>query len=237
MFDDNLLESFMNSFYGYGNYAGKYWFIGMEEGGGNSFEEIEKRLTAWDKLGRYELEDIFEYHQEVGVLKYFGNDAKLQSTWSRLIRILLSCQGQEISNEKVKLYQANNLGRKLGDSCLIELLPLPSPSANQWRYAQFSELLSLSSRKNYEKHCFPYRIKHIQERIAHYKPQNVVFYGVKYAVHWQQIANTLFKPIQLDKFQTQLAKNSTTTFVMIPHPTSRGISNTYFEKIGELIRN
>jgi hypothetical protein len=37
LFDDQLLERFMCTFYGYGNYRGAYWFVGMEEGGGDSF--------------------------------------------------------------------------------------------------------------------------------------------------------------------------------------------------------
>jgi hypothetical protein len=52
MIDDILLEEFINNFYGYGNYHGKYWFIGMEEGGGNSIEEINRRLASWNTRGR-----------------------------------------------------------------------------------------------------------------------------------------------------------------------------------------
>ena len=33
-FDDLLLDEFAHNFYGYGNYGGQFWFIGMEEGGG-----------------------------------------------------------------------------------------------------------------------------------------------------------------------------------------------------------
>jgi hypothetical protein len=65
-FDDQLLLDFMNAFYGYGNYKAPYWFIGMEEGGGDSFEEVTKRLSVWDRRGRRELEDAAEYFEEVG---------------------------------------------------------------------------------------------------------------------------------------------------------------------------
>ena len=41
MFDDELLQAYIDTFYGFGKYEGKYWFIGMEEGGGGTFEEIE----------------------------------------------------------------------------------------------------------------------------------------------------------------------------------------------------
>ncbi len=38
--DDALLEAYMDGFYGYGNLAGPYWFIGMEEGGGDSLDRF-----------------------------------------------------------------------------------------------------------------------------------------------------------------------------------------------------
>jgi hypothetical protein len=50
--DESLLQEFMSNFYGYGNYAAPYWFIGMEEGGGDTIEEITRRLTVWDQRGR-----------------------------------------------------------------------------------------------------------------------------------------------------------------------------------------
>ncbi|BAY34333.1 hypothetical protein NIES2107_62380 [Nostoc carneum NIES-2107] len=40
-FDDELLEKIIETFYGYGNYQGNYWFIGMEEAGGD-FKDIKK---------------------------------------------------------------------------------------------------------------------------------------------------------------------------------------------------
>jgi hypothetical protein len=71
LFDDQLLSEFVQNFYGYGNYSGQFWFIGMEEGGGNSFSEINTRLAVWANRGRNELEDLgvtSEYFHQVGQL-------------------------------------------------------------------------------------------------------------------------------------------------------------------------
>ena len=46
LLNDQLLTEFFQNFYGYGNYRGQFWFIGMEEGSGNSFSEINTRLSA-----------------------------------------------------------------------------------------------------------------------------------------------------------------------------------------------
>ncbi len=45
IFNDQLLQNFMQRFYGYGTYAGDYWFVGMEEGGGNLL--VEKPNTRF----------------------------------------------------------------------------------------------------------------------------------------------------------------------------------------------
>ncbi len=37
--DELLLEEFIHTFFGYGDYQAEYWFVGMGESGGNSFNE------------------------------------------------------------------------------------------------------------------------------------------------------------------------------------------------------
>lgn len=56
--DEQLLQEYMNGFYGYGDYAGRYWLVGMEEGGGDDVGEVAAKLAAWQQGGKKELEDI-----------------------------------------------------------------------------------------------------------------------------------------------------------------------------------
>ncbi len=58
MFDDQLLQAYVDTFYGFGNYRGKYWFVGMVEGGGETFEEIENRIRGWARGGKNEIKDL-----------------------------------------------------------------------------------------------------------------------------------------------------------------------------------
>ena len=51
MFNDNLIEDFMNNFFRYGKLFAYTCFIGMEEGGGNTIEDVESRLETWFYLG------------------------------------------------------------------------------------------------------------------------------------------------------------------------------------------
>jgi hypothetical protein len=43
-FNDGLLKDFAHKFYGYGSWRAPIWFIGMEEGGGKTFQEIKGSL-------------------------------------------------------------------------------------------------------------------------------------------------------------------------------------------------
>lgn len=44
--DDTLLEEFVQGFYGYDNLSAPCWFVGMEEGGGNSAEDRDAIAPA-----------------------------------------------------------------------------------------------------------------------------------------------------------------------------------------------
>ena len=235
MQNDFLLEEFIHNFYGYGNYRGNYWFIGMEEGGGNSIEEINRRLNSWNTRGRLALEDVAEYHFAIGIPKHFRDPAKLQPTWNKLIRILLSAQGQPGTTDDVREYQKSSLGRPNGDSCLLELLPLPSPSTGKWLYGQHSSIPYLKSRKLYSQTCTSFRADHIRSRITEYEPKAVVFYSFSYKDFWQEIAGLDLQKSENGEYY--IARENSTLFLITKHPAAKGVTNQYFENIGELIKN
>ena len=232
--DDQLLEGFIHEFYGYGNYAGTYWFIGMEEGGGNKFKEIADRLNAWQKMGKHELEDLEKYHVEIRRPYYFNDQAKLQPTWNKLIRILLSSKNSvlKIEKEEVREYQKMLLGRLNGETCLVELLPLPSPSRNRWFYAQHSRLPYLTTREKYEQTLYPDRISHLRQRINEYKPKVVIFYGSGYREYWKSIAKIDFS----ESHGISIGRSESTLFIITKHPSTKGITNEYFHQVGKIIK-
>lgn len=91
--NDDLLQHFMTTFYGSGNYAGDYWFVGMEEGGGNDLDQVTARLNAWVELGEAELVDIYQFHIKINYPEYFTDPVKLQRTWMQQARIILASKG------------------------------------------------------------------------------------------------------------------------------------------------
>jgi len=232
-FDDALLQDFMDRFYGYGNYQGSYWLVGMEEGGGNSFEDIERRLETWRKRGRREIEALAEYHVEMGITALFRKRPKIQATWGKLIRVILAAQGQLPTTNQVRAYQRDRLGRLAGDTCLLELLPLPSPSTGHWLYADHSQLPYLASRTKYQEALLSKRISHLQQRIRQHRPKIILCYSYGYQAYWREIAGIDFSPAVDGQFY--VAHGGSTLFIITKHPATPGLSNSYFHQLGNAI--
>lgn len=233
MLNDALLESFIDGFFGYGNYAAPIWFIGMEEGGGNSEAEIEKRIDVWNSRGRCELEDLAEYHWALNITRYFDTPPVLQSTWAKLIRTYLTSMEQPVSKSTVSAYQRSQWGRFQGSTCLLDLMPLPSPNTSNWVYGDLSKIPYLQSREKYVAAAADTRISSIQQRINEYGPRGIVFYGMHYKNYWQRIAGIPLKPV--DNASMLHGAHDTITFLVLRHPTSIGITNEYFDKAGKII--
>ena len=149
-----------------------------------------------------------------------------------MIRILLSSDGRTPTTEQVREYQRVSLGRQDGDTCLLELLPLPSPSTGRWLYAQHSHLLYLADREAYKQTRLAPRIAHLRKRINEYKPRAVVFYSFSYREHWQAIAGV---DLLQESDGVYTGRNRSTLFIMTRHPAAKGVTSEYFHQVGRLM--
>jgi hypothetical protein len=228
-FDDELYN-FSHRFLGYGNLNSPLWFIGMEEGGGNSKDEVYRRLNAWINLDRNEICDLFKFQNEIGESNYFSENPKLQKTWSKLIRFQLGLEGITPTTDEVRLYQKGKLGRSTSSNALLELMPLPSPGVNVWHYDKFSTIPFLKSRDAYFQYFIDKRIVLIREKVFLHKPKFVVCYSFTYLQYWLNIASVplLFDPA-LDCYS---GVSGGVVFIVIKHPTSR-LKTGYIERIAE----
>jgi len=253
-FNDEILEKRIDTFYGYGNYEGKYWFIGMEEAGGD-FQDIENKIDTWSARGSREIDDVAEYHIAMGLTKeeklienisqstkWLNLEAQwlnsgIQHTWRGLIHIILTIEGQEdIKPKDVRQYQVEKLARKGKETCLLELFPLPSPGIGHWIFNEHAKLPFLYNRDTYIKHCVDKRINHISQRIREHQPEVVVFYGMGYEYFWRKIVDVNFTEIEFSKTERFfIGRNNQTVFVMAKHPVARGVPNAYFDYIGKVI--
>jgi len=233
--ESSLLLKYADTFYGYGNYAGPIWFIGLEEGGGDNFEEVADKVTLWDTRGAAEIDDLRQHHHNSAPTSpWFRRYAKLQRTWARLIRVLLADSETSPSRDQLLSYQREHLGRSDSDHCLLELFPLPSPRNEVFTYAKHFTLDHLQSRKKYELYYAPRRIKHIQQRIDEYRPPCVVLYGLKVHRWWEQHAGTQLR--QSQEPGICIARRGDTHFVAVEHPVAYGVPNAYFDSVGKYIK-
>ncbi len=134
----------------------------------------------------------------------------------------------------VREVQKNDWARSQGKQCVIELLPLPSPSTSHWLYSQHSKLKDLASRTQYRERYRQPRIESIKKRIKHYRPPVVVFYSFSYLADWQMVVGSNFTYDETRKLYWQ--QRAETCFFVIKHPATKGITNEYFDTVGLFIR-
>jgi hypothetical protein len=228
MLDQPKISSFMDGFFGYGNLESEVWFIGMEEGGGDSLADIARRLEVWHELKKPSVADLFEFHNRLGIVEYFsGTNPKLQATWKMLARYALSYEGVATDSKSIRCFQANRLGRKNSNNCLLELLPLPSPSTNHWLYSEFTDMPELESRSQYRRIMIPRRIEQLREMIDRHKPTVVVFYGKTYEAYWMEISGSSDNWHEINGGYA--SEFNGVSYEIRPHPAAFGVRKQHFE--------
>lgn len=236
LLDSDELSAYIGGFFGYGNLDAPVWFVGMEEGGGTSADEIGRRLAAWRRGGRSTLDDLAGFHRAFGAGHLFDKDARVQRTWKELIRVALMIDGCAADNASICAHQINEFGRRDGAVALLELLPLPKPSIRVWPYAQWTcprALPYLQTPNLYKRHVLQNRIDAIRRLTDRHRPRAIVFYGKSYQPHWESIARR-----QFDSGPYPMTfECSSTTFMLLPHPTARGGSQIpHYTRAGLMLR-
>lgn len=234
-----LLSDFMNNFFGYGNLNSPYWFIGKEEGGGKNLDENFRRIHAWEYFGKPTTVDLIDYHLKLGFTDKQLNN--IQSTWTKLIQILLSIEGKEETKKERRFYQRNHLGRLNGNNCCLELMPMASRSTGLWLWEKiFQEYYQINDRKEYFSSIVPNRIKRLKELIKKYNPELIVFYSTQndYIQKWNDIVDVRdWQWVQLTKFMKYgWFKRDSSLYVITTHPTMKGITNKDFPEVGKFIK-
>jgi hypothetical protein len=117
-----IVDEMAERWYGYGRWDAPYWFIGPEPGG----DEPEAAAVAWKELGSGEVLDCREHHLAFGFTRWHTAPYPLQSTWRRLMLLLLSFQQEDTSNDALWAYQAVTWGAAAGETCAIEVSSVAS---------------------------------------------------------------------------------------------------------------
>ena len=232
--DPSLLREYMEGFWGFGNPERSLWFVGMEQGGGGSQEELQKRLDSWALRGRGRFDDLHEYCLAIGERRWTRPHPPIQPTWKHLIRLALLSVGEEPHLESIRRFQGEDLGRRSGNTCLIELLPLPARNLSTWRYDKWTTFPELSSRQGYLTDVGARREVGLRTLIDQHAPRTVMFYGLGYRERWQRIVGAPFVDAGIEG--VSVARRGPTLCFRVPHPVARGVTTALFETIGHRIR-
>lgn len=235
------LENYISNFFGFGNLESNWWFIGIEEGGEPTIEEIKRRVETWKEFQNDDdclrVVDIHTFGQkaELGHDSYFEDHANLQSTWNGLIKILNGSQKNEVRRD----FQKEYLGREDSNHCLLELYPLPCKGLSHWKYNQWFDDEIFESEERFKWTVLNSRASTIQDLITQYRPENIVFYGKS---SWQEFHNVI--PTNLSKNAGDkvdwyddwwMINSEHTKYAFIEH-TASAISDDYLFEIHETLK-
>lgn len=230
------LDAFMRRFAGYGSESADLWFVGLEEGGGRTIEELVARVSAWSEQGRRPLEDLADYHRAIGQATYFDPPYPLQRTWAPLCRVRQAWLDRSADVAALKNVQAQELGRSTGRTNLVELMPLPATSLSHWPYTSLvAEHPALRDRDTYRRTYTPLREVLLRDLIQAGGSGAVVFYGQRPA-SWSAIAGRPLREIVIGDRSCYAAASQGRYFVAVPHPMARGLTSAFWMSVGSHLR-
>ncbi len=188
-----MIEAYSRQFFGYGCWDAPVWFVGLEEAGAGTPEELQARLAVWDQRGRRELEDAPVFYPACGQPQWHGPNATLQPTWRQLLRMLFTARGEPVAEPNLLENQKLALCASSGSVCLTELSPMPAPNHRLWPYADHPGLPEwLRTREQFRHTVSAGRIATLRERIATHHPRAVVFYFWK-PYRWDEARRSLLR--------------------------------------------
>lgn len=223
------LSDYMSRFIGFGCPTAPVWFIGLEQGGGESLVELQRRVSAWQESGAGELADLRDHCERIGEHRWHGPRPRIQPTLGKLVRLLLAAQRQVVDTESVRYHQAEKFGCASGESVIADLMPLPSRNVSTWIYSSLIGVPDLESRESYLRRYRPKRVALLREAIHAASPKAVVFIGSSETNTWAEIAGAAFAE---GSEGAAWARVGPTRFVVLTHPTAYGSRNAYFEDVG-----
>lgn len=222
------LARFMHEFVGYGSFDAETWFLGPEEAGARNVTDLRRRIEVWESLGSGQVVDLFDFHQRLGVTHLFGESARIQRTWRRLIEMQLTLCGLPARSSDIRRYQSTSLGRRGGETLLGELMPLPKHSMKSWPYASLKdEIPCLATPRTYRDAVRPKRVELLRQAVSEHQPKRVIFYGTTCREAWEQVAGIELEPTE---HGYAIGQRGPTCFTLVLHPNARGVTAEHFHR-------
>lgn len=164
-------------FLGYGNPAGRFWFIGIEEAGASGDEDNRKEHEA--RLQFKEIEDLPSAEGRLRqALGKPPNMSKLRPTWATMCRFMMRIDGNANwrDREAVRDHQSTRLGLVGDESFLTEVLPLRKAQDDKWDGTWWP----FNRWKDWQDYCDsvrPARFERLRQLLDQHRPDFVFWYG------------------------------------------------------------
>lgn len=214
------------NWYGYGQWGARYWFIGPEPGKAKKEgENLLARCRAWLDLCPNGPEsggliDSLDHHARFNRLEFFvpkvgKRRVPTQNTWRQLIRLLLAYENKPCDNESIAKYQAEEWGRRNGETCVAEISALA--------------MNRLSEKQKLRDKFRTARAMYLSEKIAETRPDFVVMYGGGRRMRgcWQRIGcdnahEDCLESKELSGWRAYFSARNGTVFIVSRHPVNPG---------------
>jgi len=195
--EEKKLKHWIDHFYGYGSWQAKIWFVGFEESGGDTPEEVAEKLNYFYQAHASSKEatlcNLREMYKHVAarldgpradlfsnLFDYrFGSKAIQHGVWKNLIAFVHGYQKKKLPD--LLAYQKKSFAILTSQEAWLQFYPLPSPHNHAWYYSwlDMPKFSFLKSRGEYQEHLYSSRVHGIFNNIAAYKPEVVLMYGMK----------------------------------------------------------
>jgi hypothetical protein len=199
-------------FKGYGNPAGRFWFIGIEERGDGTVAEYKVRAQKYRSVMDLQTAMSPEIWPVSKDSSPFQPDSYVP-TWATMIRLALRLEGQEPKwddPQTRKTYQRLQLGTLDGDTFLTDLLPLPKAGDSVW-----PDWWPFDNWDAYAKAVLPTRIAMFRDLLRTNGPSFVFCYGKSYWSRFKELfSGEDFTLLPRGTFQ--VAHQGSTTVVLTP---------------------
>jgi hypothetical protein len=244
----------LNSYIGNGNPSGKYWFMGIEEGGGldidNDKKTLSKRQIKLEEIcsDKYKEDNPYyltneEIPNDIRILKQENSSKVLQAIKYFYSKLENEIQISDIGNKNVKLFQLN-------------LRAIPSRTT-KLDYSIYKDFLGVESRKEYDGLFYSKRKEFIMSFLQKYffdsKDKKYLFcFGKTAWVEFSRLINEIIKNQQLNDsysenlsiFNDQLNGEKRSyihlsinqEIFLLYHPSRGGLTNKIKDEIISKIR-
>lgn len=215
----------LDSFIGYGNPSGKYWFLGLEEGTHEDTLPLRENVA----IRAEQFEDLMDLRTAQRLLQHpLEERRQFSQVWIWMSKIIRNLEGKSdwSDTSSAREYVKSKLGTLQGQSLITELLPYPVRNMHDpWPYATY-----FGTREK----VIPERIELLRALIHKHSPTFIFAYGKVHHAFYKQLfpQGRLWEKIELShRVSVELYPYGKTLCILTPFFGQGAIGRTEIEAL------